>query len=67
MRGRVQIVLYKNDDFEFDTLFDLCKMVLLCLELVLKYNLSLGISMPGINRDMTSDRKFKILRVKRLS
>lgn len=67
MRGKVQIVPYENDDFEFDTLCDLCEMVLLCFELVLKYNLSLEISIPVINRNIMSDRKFKILRVKRLS
>ncbi|BCR21396.1 ribosome maturation factor RimP [Borrelia miyamotoi] len=67
MRGGVQIVLYKNGDFEFDALCDLCKMVLLYLDLVFKCNLSLDISIPGINRDITSDRKFKTLRVKRLS
>lgn len=59
-KGRIQIVLYKGDDFGVDTLCDLHRMILLSLEVVLKYNFSLEISTPGINRKIKSDREFKI-------
>ncbi|AHH12831.1 Putative cytosolic protein [Borrelia hermsii YBT] len=64
--GRVQIVLYKGDDFGVDMLCDLHKMILLNLEAVLNYNFSLEISTPGINRKIRSDREFKIFEGKKI-
>ncbi|AHH03812.1 Putative cytosolic protein [Borrelia nietonii YOR] len=64
--GRVQIILYKGDDFGVDTLCDLHKMILLNLEAVLKYNFSLEISTPGINRKIKSDREFKVFEGKKI-
>ncbi|WP_024653253.1 ribosome maturation factor RimP [Borrelia persica] len=58
--GRIQVVLYKSDNFGINVLYDLHKMILLKLEAVLKYNVSLEISTPGINRKIKSDKEFKI-------
>ncbi|AHH06866.1 Putative cytosolic protein [Borrelia crocidurae DOU] len=63
---KIQIVLYKSDNFSVDMLCDLHKMILLKLEAVLKYNVSLEISTPGINRKIKSDREFKIFEGKKI-
>ncbi|APR65307.1 ribosome maturation factor RimP [Borrelia anserina] len=65
-RGKIQIVLYKGNDFGVDTLYDLHKMFLLSLESVFKCNFSLEISTPGINRKIKSDREFKIFEGRRI-
>ncbi|WP_445436183.1 ribosome maturation factor RimP [Candidatus Borreliella tachyglossi] len=64
--GRIQIVLYGDDDFYVDKLCDLHKIILLGLESVLKYNFSLEISTPGINRKIKNDREFKIFEGKKI-
>ncbi|AYE36647.1 ribosome maturation factor RimP [Borrelia turcica IST7] len=65
-QGRIQIVLYRRDDFGVDKLCDLHKMILLSLESVLKYNFSLEISTPGVNRKFKSKREFKIFEGKKI-
>ena len=65
-QGRVQVVLYGRGDFGVDKLCDLHKMVLLSLETVLKYNFSLELSTPGVNRKIKNRREFKIFEGKRI-
>ncbi|BCR22208.1 ribosome maturation factor RimP [Borrelia sp. HM] len=64
--GRIQIVLYKDHEFGCDTLCDLHKMILLRLQSVIRYNFSLEISTPGINRNIKSDREFQIFEGKKI-
>ncbi|AHH11000.1 ribosome maturation factor RimP [Borrelia coriaceae] len=64
--GRIQVVVYKDDGFGVDALCDLHRMILLSLESVLKYNFSLELSTPGINRKIKSDREFKIFEGKKI-
>ncbi|UGQ17573.1 ribosome maturation factor RimP [Borrelia sp. RT1S] len=65
-QGRVQVVLYGRGDFGVDKLCDLHKMVLLSLETVLKYDFSLELSTPGVNRKIKNRREFKIFEGKRI-
>ncbi|QMU99543.1 ribosome maturation factor RimP [Borrelia sp. A-FGy1] len=65
-QGRIHIVLYKKGDFGVDSLCDLHKMILLKLESALKYNFSLEISTPGVNRKFKSKREFKIFEGKKI-